>query len=173
MTFAAKNGNESAPPEGAPTFFCKSIIPGILILPVLQGYHSKRLSADSFLVAFFRQRTDSKGVQYAHDVRSPSQPVISCKSVIPGTLSLPSRKSIIPEPLLSRANRAASAGLRREPALKPHPWKRRVRHPPKADPSPRLGPRCPREAPQFRRLTPKIPTRETDAWGTHQDAART
>ena len=47
------NGNESAPLGGTPpTFFCKSIIPGILILTILQEYHSKRLSADSILTVF-------------------------------------------------------------------------------------------------------------------------
>ena len=78
MTIAAKNGNESAP-RGTlgvpPTFFCKSIIPGILIPAVLQGYHSKRLSADPFPMAFFRQRADSK----VSSVASPRSLVVTTR----------------------------------------------------------------------------------------------
>lgn len=80
---------------GYPHLFLQEYHSRLFISVILQGYHSKRLSADPFPMAI------SASVQILREFGRIStfacgdQPPLSCKSIIPGTLSFMLHKSII------------------------------------------------------------------------------
>jgi hypothetical protein len=66
-----------------------------VIFGILQGCHSKRLSADDSASAFVFQDTHSKVVRSIQDVSSLPSALAICKSIIPDDLLEALRKSII------------------------------------------------------------------------------
>ena len=97
----------------------------MLILLILQRYHSKGLSADPFLMAFFDNVQILREFSGLTAFTCGDQPSLSCKCIIPGTLFLLLCKSIIIKELemsIVRGSGRSAKGAGRSVRLVAEAW---------------------------------------------------